>query len=1642
MRKIIIGFVLLTFHYLTIAQALDPGTISSDQQLCYGTAPQALTQTPASGGTPAYRYQWQRSNDNGIHWSNIYRAAKVTYSLPLLVKTAMFRRRVTDAANTVLYTNAVTITVSAPLKAGTIGSAQTICAGMAPFALSELQGQGASGGSGSYSYQWQNSPDGLYWSNINGATSALFAPSSLTADTWYRRLVIDGSCGSTASNSVKITLYPQITSAQLHDNITIDENTSTNFNVAISGGTTPYTVNFTRNGIAQPAVNNYISGTNISTGVLTVGVYTYTLTSVTDANGCAAQNLGTNITVTVNEALTAGTIGTSQTICNNTSPAPLTQVIAPTGGTGIYTYQWQSSPDNSVWTDIAGAILPGYSPLALSINTYFRRTVTSGSYPPVYCTPVLISLFPPISSAQFHENISIGYGSSTNLNVIISGGTSPYLINYTRNGVAQTPVSNYSSGADISTGPLLTGIYTYSLTSVTDANGCANTQNLGTEIIVTVLADWKFDFTYADRSSLLTDGWDFIAKTALGISRNTEQTSGAVVSYDQQVHPGVLRIPVDEGDLWQNYNNTRNTLFRDLPSNWRSVRLMISSFDPTQGYQQAGIAVYQDDDNYIQITRMFGSGHFNCVSFASEVNTNAANLTWISESATTNLYFRLDRNPATEDISSYYSLNGSDWIWCGTKKQSLSNPRLVVLTGASPSGFPDADIAWAEVNTQSSQITDELRAFPKTLVFNAIQGQSINDTRSIFISSANGANIIWNQATDVSWINADLQSGVTEGVLKVAVNSSDLASGIHHGNIILESTQSNAGPVIIPVTIIINPNVPVKATTWKNGKDGAMSVSVDDGQGSGFNELLANGFQGTYVYNGTVPPPFYTDYYNAGMELGSHLVHHICELPPNYGAEEIEPSISGICTNTPQPCKDVITLVWPCGSTSRQIQTVASEYFLSARGYNINQLEDATPDNFMNLKSFNSHQHAPYPPADLKTVVDMAVSQKKWFNLVLHEISNDDGAINYASSQSMWVTSIGNVIKYILQRDRFVLTNYNTSDFSITFDASRLLIPSSSLKNFEEALGPNDSTTLQIDIDDARIIDNVLVDGIITPYKSMDINGNIVLLTNVRLEPSKSHAVEIKYYNEALPHINLNTKNLSFETLIGTNPSDQSFSISSNMPEAVSWTVDVGSSQPLWLSVNPISGTGNGTIIVTVNSQELPVGTYSKTITVASSTAVNSPQTLNVTLRVGTPILTVSPGTLNFVATINNAPPQNQNIIITNSGIGGVLNWNSNVDVSWITLTPQSDVTPGEITVSVNQAGLLAGTYNGTITVSSAGVPNSPQSVHVTVTVYPEDQLHYDFNYKDRNELLSNGWDFIARTASDNPRNTEQTVGAVVSYDQEVHPGVLRIPADLGDLWANYNDTRNSLFRDLNSNWISIRLKISSFDPSQDYQQAGLVVYQNDNNYVQITRIFARSNCITFAAEVNANASILNSVSEIASANLYFRLDRDQSTETITSYYSLDGITWTLMGSVIQSLNNPRLGIIVGSSPSGFPNADIAWAEILYDNSNSKGLGNSTQKNNPERLIVLPEITNKLYQNYPNPFYLNTSISYDLAEDSNVHLELFDSFGHKLETIQNQYMSSGSYKFVWNSDEYSAGIYYLTMKTGVYRSTIKMILLK
>ncbi len=51
--------------------------------------------------------------------------------------------------------------------------------------------------------------------------------------------------------------------------------------------------------------------------------------------------------------------------------------------------------------------------------------------------------------------------------------------------------------------------------------------------------------------------------------------------------------------------NSRNTVFRSLSATWTRAEMAISAFTPTANYQQAGVAIYGDDDNYVYLARNY-----------------------------------------------------------------------------------------------------------------------------------------------------------------------------------------------------------------------------------------------------------------------------------------------------------------------------------------------------------------------------------------------------------------------------------------------------------------------------------------------------------------------------------------------------------------------------------------------------------------------------------------------------------------------------------------------------------------------------------------------------------------------------------------------------------------------------------------------------------------------------------------------------------------------------------------------------------------------------------------------------------------------------------------------------------------------------
>lgn len=64
-----------------------------------------------------------------------------------------------------------------------------------------------------------------------------------------------------------------------------------------------------------------------------------------------------------------------------------------------------------------------------------------------------------------------------------------------------------------------------------------------------------------------------------------------------------------------------------------------------------------------------------------------------------------------------------------------------------------------------------------------------------------------------------------------------------------------------------------------------------------------------------------------------------------------------------------------------------------------------------------------------------------------------------------------------------------------------------------------------------------------------------------------------------------------------------------------------------------------------------------------------------------------------------------------------------------------------------------------------------------------------------------------------------------------------------------------------------------------------------------------------------------------------------------------------------------------------------------------------------------------LQQNFPNPFNPSTTISYNVPEQSNVKLEIFDALGRYIVTLVNEQQAKGNYEIKWIPENLSSGVY-------------------
>jgi len=95
-----------------------------------------------------------------------------------------------------------------------------------------------------------------------------------------------------------------------------------------------------------------------------------------------------------------------------------------------------------------------------------------------------------------------------------------------------------------------------------------------------------------------------------------------------------------------------------------------------------------------------------------------------------------------------------------------------------------------------------------------------------------------------------------------------------------------------------------------------------------------------------------------------------------------------------------------------------------------------------------------------------------------------------------------------------------------------------------------------------------------------------------------------------------------------------------------------------------------------------------------------------------------------------------------------------------------------------------------------------------------------------------------------------------------------------------------------------------------------------------------------------------------------------------------------------------------------------------------------------EQLQILLPSEAVLYQNYPNPFNPVTQIKFDLAETSDVKLNVYNVSGQIVHQISSGSLGAGFHTVEFDGSKLNSGVYYYTLETEGKSVTKKMILMK
>jgi gliding motility-associated-like protein len=450
--------------------------IGNQDTICYNKDPLLLHQLipdVTDGNNKSYYFKWQDST-SAASWGPTLASTK-NFAPAGLKKTTWFRRTVTSG--TCIDSAAkVRITVFNSLRNNQILNAPPdICFGMTFVNLSGSSGATTpklSGGDSintiPYRYLWQSNINSSGWGPASALNNSIdYNPVELAQrlpfnEYYFRRVVYSGIHDACIDTSLIILLkdYPVLT----NNTITLSQTLCSGSAPGKLIGSVPQNGNGVYTFIWQDSTKIQTTWTNIP-GATGSDFQPPALADTTRYRrivfSSACSDISKSVIINVHKPIISNNIFLlsavkwDTTICFGATPRTLKGSIPTGGSNAIDSYQWESSANKtSGYTSLAGATGKDFSPAALTVTTYYRRKIFSGTCSAISDSVITIKVLPLITANTISSAQTVCYNTIPALlagTVPANGagaGTYLYLWRESPDGIIWADASGSNTGRD------------------------------------------------------------------------------------------------------------------------------------------------------------------------------------------------------------------------------------------------------------------------------------------------------------------------------------------------------------------------------------------------------------------------------------------------------------------------------------------------------------------------------------------------------------------------------------------------------------------------------------------------------------------------------------------------------------------------------------------------------------------------------------------------------------------------------------------------------------------------------------------------------------------------------------------------------------------------------------------------------------------------------------------------------------------------------------------------------------------------------------------------------------------------------------------------------------------------------------------